>query len=68
MFIVYNFEHGDVDRYTLQDTVKVGIYEDLMIDFRKMNIKEKRASLIVNQKGFLNADHEAAVKANARFT
>lgn len=38
LLIVYNFEHGDVERYTLQDNVKAGIYEDLMIDLKKMNI------------------------------
>jgi Uma2 family endonuclease len=30
---VYNFEQGDMNEYTFQDTVKAGIYEDLEIDF-----------------------------------
>ena len=33
---VYNFEKGDTEQYTLQDSVKAGIYEDLVIDFSKL--------------------------------
>ena len=33
---VYNFEKGDTEQYTLQDSVKAGIYEDLVIDFGKL--------------------------------
>ena len=33
---VYNFEKGDMEQYTLQDSVKAGIYEDLVIDFGKL--------------------------------
>ena len=36
--IVYNFEHGDMEQYTLQDSVKAGIYEDLSIDFSPINL------------------------------
>lgn len=37
--IVYNFTGEEsVEEYTLQDLVKAGIYEDLEIDFGKMNI------------------------------
>lgn len=36
--VVYNFEHGDMEQYTLQDSVKVGIYEDLSIDFSQINL------------------------------
>lgn len=35
---VYNFEKGDAEQYTLQDSVKAGIYENLMIDFSKLDI------------------------------
>ena len=39
LVLVYNFEHGTSEPYTLQDSVKAGIYEDLWIDFSavKMN-------------------------------
>lgn len=33
LILVYNFEHGTSEPYTLQDSVKAGIYEDLWIDF-----------------------------------
>lgn len=36
--VVYNFEHGDMEQYTLQDSVKAGIYEDLSIDFSQINL------------------------------
>ena len=36
--VVYSFEHGDMEQYTLQDSVKVGIYEDLSIDFSQINL------------------------------
>lgn len=37
--IVYNFTGDEsVNDYTLQDSVKVGIYDDLMIDFGSMDI------------------------------
>ena len=29
--IVYNFEHGDMEQFTFQDSIKAGIYEDLFI-------------------------------------
>lgn len=35
---VYNFEKGDTEQYTLQDSVKAGIYENLVIDFSKLDI------------------------------
>ena len=35
---VYNFEKGDAEQYTLQDSVKAGIYENLVIDFSKLDI------------------------------
>lgn len=31
--MVYNFEKGSMEEYTFIDTIKVGIYEDLEIDF-----------------------------------
>ena len=36
--VVYNFEHGDMEQYTLQDSVKAGIYKDLSIDFSQINL------------------------------
>lgn len=33
--IVYNFENDDMKEYTLEDTVKAGIYSELEIDFSK---------------------------------
>ena len=29
--IVYDFEHGDMEQFTFQDSIKAGIYEDLFI-------------------------------------
>ena len=29
--IVYDFEHGDMEQFTFQDSIKSGIYEDLFI-------------------------------------
>lgn len=34
--LVYDFEHEDTEQYTFQDSIKVGIYEDLRIDFAEM--------------------------------
>ena len=37
--IVYNFTGDEsINEYTLQDTVKAGIYEDFVIDFRSMEL------------------------------
>ena len=36
--LVYDFANGDMTQYTLQDSVKVGIYDDLIIDFGSMDI------------------------------
>lgn len=36
--VVYDFVNGDMAQYTLQDSVKVGIYEDCIIDFGSMDI------------------------------
>ena len=36
--VVYNFEYGDMEQYTLQDSVKAGIYEDLYVDFSQINL------------------------------
>ncbi len=36
--LVYNFEKNESEQYTLQDSVKVGIYDDLTIDFGSMDI------------------------------
>ena len=38
LVLVYNFEHGTSEPYTLQDSVKAGIYEDLWIDFSAMKM------------------------------
>ena len=35
--VVYDFVNGDMAQYTLQDSVKVGIYEDCVIDFGSMD-------------------------------
>lgn len=35
---VYNFEYDAVEEYSFSDKVKVGIYEDLEIDFSEMDI------------------------------
>jgi len=36
---VYDFEHDDGGKYFFYDSVKAGIYEDLEIDFSKLNIQ-----------------------------
>ena len=36
--LVYDFENNESEQYTLQDSVKVGIYDDLAIDFGRMDI------------------------------
>lgn len=36
--IVYLFESDDTQEYTFLDSVKAGIYEELTIDFRSINI------------------------------
>ena len=38
--IVYNFEQVTkrVNEYTLQDSIKAGIYDDLVIDFGSMEL------------------------------
>ena len=36
--IVYKFHNDDVNEYTFSDSVKVGIYEDLEIDFSSLDI------------------------------
>jgi len=38
LVLVYNFEHGTSEPYTLQDSVKAGIYEDLSIDFSEIDV------------------------------
>ena len=35
--LIYNFETEDTGDFTLEDTVKVGIYDDLSIDFSKLD-------------------------------
>ena len=34
--LVYDFEHEDTEQYTFQDSIKVGIYEDLRIELGEM--------------------------------
>ena len=34
--LVYSFEQNTMEQYTFADTIKVGIYEDLHIDFSKL--------------------------------
>lgn len=36
---VYNFENDTVEEFSFSDKVKAGIYEDLKIDFSKINIE-----------------------------
>lgn len=38
LVVVYNFELGETEQYTLQDSIKAGIYDDLVIDFGGMDI------------------------------
>ena len=33
LILVYNFDTSDSEQYTFADTIKAGIYEDLLIDF-----------------------------------
>lgn len=35
---VYDFENNNLEQYTFSDSVKAGIYEDLSIDFSKLDI------------------------------
>ena len=37
LILVYNFDTSDSEQYTFADTIKAGIYDDLYIDFSKMN-------------------------------
>ena len=34
--MVYDFDHEDTEQYTFQDSIKVGIYEDLRIELGEM--------------------------------
>lgn len=36
LVMVYDFENEDTEQYTFQDSIKVGIYEELRIDFAEM--------------------------------
>ncbi len=36
--MVWNFESDDTEEYSFSDSVKAGIYDDLSIDFAKLNI------------------------------
>ncbi|MBO5353708.1 MAG: Uma2 family endonuclease [Lachnospiraceae bacterium] len=38
--MVYNFEDGDILTHIFSDTVKVGIYEDLYIDFSQIQLDD----------------------------
>ena len=38
--MVYNFEADDISNYTFSDSIQVGIYENLIINFAKMNISD----------------------------
>lgn len=38
LILVYNFETNDSEQYTFADTIKVGIYEDLFIDFSQISL------------------------------
>lgn len=35
---IYNFEYDSMGKYTFSDNIRVGIYEDLEIDFSKLDI------------------------------
>ena len=37
LILIYNFDTSDSEQYTFADTIKAGIYEDLFIDFSKMD-------------------------------
>ena len=36
LIMVYDFENEDAEQYTFQDSIKVGIYEELRIDFAEI--------------------------------
>ena len=36
LILIYNFDTSDSEQYTFADTVKVGIYEDLYLDFSRI--------------------------------
>ena len=36
--IIYNFESEDTIEYSFSDSIKAGIYDDLIIDFSKLDI------------------------------
>ena len=36
LILIYNFDTSDSEQYTFTDTIKVGIYEDLYIDFSRI--------------------------------
>ena len=36
LVMVYDFENEDTEQYTFQDSIKVGIYEELRIDFAEI--------------------------------
>jgi len=38
LILVYNFENEDSQQCTFSDSIKAGIYEDLVIDFGQLNI------------------------------
>ena len=38
LVVVYNFEVGETEQYTLQDSIKVGIYDELVIDFGSIEL------------------------------
>lgn len=38
LVVVYNFELGETEQYTLQDSIKVGIYDELVIDFGSIEL------------------------------
>ena len=39
LIVVYNFGLGETEQYTLQDSIKTGIYDDLVIDFGSMELR-----------------------------
>lgn len=41
LILVYNFDTSDSEQYTFIDIIKAGIYDDLYIDFSKMNFEPK---------------------------
>lgn len=38
LILVYNFENSISGQYNFQETVKAGIYEDLLINFKNLDI------------------------------